>query len=68
MSDEKIKLAAELALSAKRRSSTGSSQLTGIALELFLHKKPFELERIIRGEEEVVAEFSEQKFFDPNDM
>ena len=39
---------AKLALKAKRRT-IGSSQLTGDALELFLDKKPFELEDIINN-------------------
>ena len=38
----------ELALAAKRRAY-GSTQLKDKALELFLDKKPFELERMLDG-------------------
>ena len=47
---EETRKAAEKALSAKR-CVFPSIQLEGEALELFLSKKPFELQKIIEGEE-----------------
>jgi len=60
MSVETTKIAAELALAAKRRR-VGSTQLTGEALELFLNKKVFELEDIVRGEKDTIEVFSPQQ-------
>ena len=67
LTDEQMKLAAELALAAKRKSgSVGSAQLEGTALDLYLNKKTFELENIIRDEGATVDTLPEKKVFDPN--
>ena len=65
MNNEETIKNAQLALDAKRRR-INSEQLEGEAKKLFINKKPFELQEIIRGDVEIDTKDLEDKIFDPN--